>query len=69
MQISEAQAALFWELRAALSLARLKANRGDPSCAARTILEPIYVRFSKQVQTSDLRAAASILKAVGSTLV
>ena len=68
MQISEAQAALFWELRAALSLARLKANRGDPSCA-RTILEPIYVRFSKQAETSDLRAAASILKAVGSTLV
>lgn len=68
LQVSRTQRALFWELRAAVSLARLKAKQGDCD-RARTILEPIFARFTDRHETSDLRAAASILKAVRSTLV
>jgi tetratricopeptide (TPR) repeat protein len=68
IKISKAQGALFWELRGALSLARLNVSRGD-AISARAALEPIYARFSKEVETSDLRAAALTLKGAGSTLV
>jgi predicted ATPase/DNA-binding winged helix-turn-helix (wHTH) protein len=68
IEVSRAQGALFWELRGALSLARLNAGRGDPA-AARAVLEPIYARFSKEVEISDLHAAALTLKETGSVLV
>jgi predicted ATPase/DNA-binding winged helix-turn-helix (wHTH) protein len=68
IEISKTQGALFWELRGALSLARLNLIRGN-SVGARDILEPIYIRFPKQVETSDLRTAASTLSAAGSIMV
>ena len=68
LRISQTQGALFWELRAAIGLARLRAAQGDFN-RARTILEPVFARFTDGHETSDLRAAASMLKAVRSRLV
>jgi tetratricopeptide (TPR) repeat protein len=54
------QGALFWELRSALSLARLLAFRGQPQ-AARAELASVYNRFIEGLDTADLRAARSFL--------
>lgn len=54
------QGALFWELRIALSLARLRLKLGDHRNASRT-LAPVYDRFTEGFETSDLRAARAIL--------
>jgi len=54
------QGALFWELRIALSLARLKVARGRHA-AARDILQPVYDRFTEGFATADLRAARKML--------
>ena len=55
------QGALFWELRAALSLARLKATQGRPEEAKR-VLTPVYDRFTEGFETADLRAARAMLE-------
>jgi predicted ATPase len=54
------QGALFWELRAALSLARLRI-RQERQNAARAILAPVYDRFTEGFATADLRAAKVLL--------
>jgi hypothetical protein len=54
------QGALFWELRAALSLARLKATQGRPE--AKRVLTPVYDRFTEGFETADLRAARAMLE-------
>ena len=53
------QGALFWELRIALSLARLRAAQGRP-CEARSILTPVYDRFTEGFDATDLRAARAM---------
>ena len=58
--MSREQDALFWELRAALSLARLCVRRGHP-CEARQILAPVYERFTEGFGIPDLRAAKTLL--------
>jgi predicted ATPase len=50
------QGALALELRAALSLARLRVTEGRRS-SARQILAPVYDRFTEGFGTADLRAA------------
>jgi predicted ATPase len=55
------QGALFWELRVALSLARLRVTQSRHD-EARRILAPIYDRFTEGFATPDLRAARSILE-------
>ncbi|MNF03345.1 hypothetical protein D3C80_2026410 [compost metagenome] len=57
------QAALGWELRVALSLARLKASLGKPR-EARALLEEVYSRCSEGFETRDLMAAAQALEAL-----
>ena len=63
LEISRAQDALLWELRAALSLARCweKVQRRDE---ARRVLEPVYTRLSEGHATEDARAARSLLESV-----
>jgi ATP/maltotriose-dependent transcriptional regulator MalT len=57
-------AALFWSLRAALSLAHLKLKQGRADSARQT-LEPMYARFTESFQTPDLRSARSMLETLG----
>ena len=55
------QGALFWELRIALSLARLLRGQGR-SADAVEILQPVYDRFTEGFDTADLREASSLLE-------
>ena len=54
------QGALSWELRAAMSLARLKQAQGRTG-EGRDCLAPVYGRFSEGFTTADLRTAATLL--------
>jgi predicted ATPase len=54
------QNALFWELRTALSLGRLRLRQCGPD-RARQILAPVYDRFTEGFETADLRAARALL--------
>jgi predicted ATPase len=60
LDLAREQGALFWELRAALSLARLRI-RQDRQNAARAILAPVYGRFTDGLETADLKAAKALL--------
>jgi predicted ATPase len=60
LEVARQQGALFWELRGALSLARLRVRqdrRGD----ARRTLAPVYERFTEGFKTADLRSAKALL--------
>jgi predicted ATPase/DNA-binding winged helix-turn-helix (wHTH) protein len=54
------QGALFWELRIALSVARLRASQGRRH-EARALLASVYDRFTEGFATADLRAARAML--------
>jgi predicted ATPase len=54
------QGALFWELRVALSCARLRLTRGRHA-EARDVLQPVYDRFTEGFEIADLRAARTML--------
>ena len=54
------QGALSWELRAAMSLARLLRDQGG-SADAITCLQPVYNRFAEGFGTADLMAAKQFL--------
>ena len=59
-EMAREQGALFWELRIALSLARLRmTQRRDGE--AKQILAPVYGRFTDGYETTDLRAARIML--------
>jgi tetratricopeptide (TPR) repeat protein len=60
LKIAEEQAAKLWELRAAVSLARL---RGDQRrrAEARALLEPVYGWFTEGFATPDLKEAKALL--------
>jgi DNA-binding winged helix-turn-helix (wHTH) protein/tetratricopeptide (TPR) repeat protein len=53
--------AKFFELRAAMSIARLWMSRGKTS-EARRLLEPLYVSFTEGFDTPDLREANALLR-------
>lgn len=55
------QRALSWELRAAMSLARLYRGRGQ-FIEARDALAPIYGRFEEGFQTADLQTARALIE-------
>jgi len=57
------QGALFWELRVALSLARLLHGQGR-SADAVEILRPVYDRFTEGFDTADLKGAKALLDAL-----
>ncbi|HSD39564.1 MAG TPA: winged helix-turn-helix domain-containing protein [Rhodocyclaceae bacterium] len=57
------QGALIWELRVALTVARVHASQGKKK-EAREALERVYSRFTEGFDTSDLRAAAQALRSM-----
>jgi predicted ATPase len=61
LDAAQEQGALFWELRAAISLARLRV-RQDRQDDARQVLAPVYDRFTEGFETADLRCARAILE-------
>ena len=61
LELARRQGALFWELRSALSLARLRIGqdrRGD----ARAVLAPAYEKFAEGFGIADLRHAGAMLE-------
>ena len=59
-EIAREQDALFWQLRIALSLARLRTAEGRPDEATQ-LLAPVYDRFTEGSGTPALRAARTLL--------
>jgi predicted ATPase len=58
------QGTLAWELRAAMSFARLLRDQGRPADAA-ACLQPIYDRFTEGFGTADLIGAKRLLDDLG----
>lgn len=61
--LARSHGALTWELRAAMSLARLHHAEGN-AALAREVLAPVYQRFTEGHATSDLRQASALLEAL-----
>ena len=61
-EMAREQGALFWELRAALSAARLSLRQKNRAAAAQ-VLQPVYDRFTEGFNTADLKAAKLLLEA------
>ncbi|MCP3398663.1 winged helix-turn-helix domain-containing protein [Bradyrhizobium sp. CCGB20] len=59
-EVARGQGALFWELRAAISLARLMASQSRPADAHR-ILASVYGQFTEGFETADLRLAKAMM--------
>jgi predicted ATPase len=55
------QQAKSWELRAAMSLARLWRDQGKPQ-QARELLAPVYGWFTEGFDTRDLKEAKALLE-------
>jgi predicted ATPase len=64
LEVARRQQAKSWELRAAMSLARLWQRQGKRA-AARELLAPIYGWFTEGVDTADLQEAKALLEALG----
>ena len=60
LTVARAQQAKSWELRAAMSLARLFSDQGKRQ-AARDLLAPVYDWFTEGFDTSDLLKAKALL--------
>jgi len=63
LSIAREQEARLWELRAAVSLARLRRDQGR-SAEARALLAPVYGWFTEGFDTPDLREAKALLDAL-----
>jgi predicted ATPase len=59
-QMAHEQGALYWELRIALSLARLRVRQGRHH-EARVLLASVYDRFTEGFATADMQAARILL--------
>jgi predicted ATPase/DNA-binding winged helix-turn-helix (wHTH) protein len=60
-QMAREQGALFWELRVALSVARLRVSQGRHH-EARATLAAVYDRFTEGFATADMQAARTLLE-------
>jgi predicted ATPase len=60
LAVARRQSAKFWELRAALDLARLWRDQGRPQ-QARELLAPVYGWFTEGFDTLDLKDAKALL--------
>ena len=60
LRIARNQQAKSWELRAAMSLARLWRDQGKPQ-QARELLAPVYGWFTEGFDTRDLKEAKALL--------
>ena len=61
LSIAREQHAKMWELRAAISLARLWSENGRRS-EARELVAPIYDWFTEGFETTDLKQAKTLLE-------
>jgi predicted ATPase len=61
LEVARAQQAKSWELRAAMSLARLWRDQGKPQ-QARELLAPVYGWFTEGFDTHDLKQAKALLQ-------
>ena len=60
LAVARKQQAKSWELRAAMSMARLWRDQGNPQ-QARELLAPVYGWFTEGFDTLDLKEAKSLL--------
>lgn len=60
LEVAHLQAAKSWQLRTALTLARLRAQQQDRK-RARQLLAPVYDQFTEGFETGDLQAAREFL--------
>ena len=60
LMIAEEQEAKLWELRAAVSFARLRRDQRRRA-EARALLEPVYGWFTEGFATPDLKEAKALL--------
>ena len=60
IDVARRQNAKSWELRAAMSLARLRRQQGRPQEAV-ALLAPIYAWFTEGFDTADLKEAMALL--------
>ena len=65
LAVARRQSAKFWELRAALDLARLWRDRGKRE-EARDLLAPVYGWFTEGFDTLDLKEAKALLDELNS---
>jgi predicted ATPase len=65
LAVARSQKAKSWELRAAMSLARLWRDQGRRD-AARNLLAPVYGWFTEGFDTLDLKEAKALLDALES---
>jgi predicted ATPase/DNA-binding winged helix-turn-helix (wHTH) protein len=65
IEVAREQDALSWELRTALSFARMRVGQ-DRQDDARQLLAPVYNRFTEGFETPDLRSANSMLQSLPS---
>jgi class 3 adenylate cyclase/predicted ATPase len=65
LAIARAQQAKSWELRAAMSMARLRRDQGKRD-EARDLLAPVYDWFTEGFDTHDLKEAKALLDALAS---
>jgi predicted ATPase/DNA-binding winged helix-turn-helix (wHTH) protein len=63
LELAREQSAQSWELRSAVSFARLRIMQGRRS-DAREILAPVYGKFTEGFETLDLRSARVILQSL-----
>jgi predicted ATPase len=66
LSIAIEQGAKLWELRAAVSLARLRRDQ-HRRAAARDLLAPVYAWFTEGFDTADLKEAKALLDELGGT--
>jgi predicted ATPase len=60
LAVARQQQAKSWELRAAMSMARLWRDQGKPQ-QARELLAPVYGWFTEGFDTRDLKEAKALL--------
>jgi predicted ATPase len=60
LAVARAQQAKSWELRAAITMARLWRDQGRPD-EARELLAPVYGWFTEGFDTPDLKQAKALL--------
>ena len=63
LTVARAQQAKSWELRTAMSMARLWRDQGKPQ-QARDLLAPVYGWFTEGFNTRDLKEAKTLLYAL-----
>jgi predicted ATPase len=65
LEIARSQSARSLELRAAMSMARLRQRQGEPA-EARGLLQPAYDWFTEGFDTQDLKKARRLLEELAS---